>query len=151
MTDAGMTDAGMTDAGMSNGPDGSRGGGPAARDNWAGASEAVAADRADTTARVAALTREFDGIVESAALGATDDEHDPEGATIAFERAQTASLLEQARDHLADLDQAIRRIEAGIYGRCETCGQPIAAERLAARPTARTCIRCADQPGARSR
>jgi DnaK suppressor protein len=141
----------MTDAGPRNGPDGSRGPGPAVSDGWAGASEALAAGRADTTARIAALTREFDGIVESAALGATDDEHDPEGATIAFERAQIASLLEQARDHLTDLDQAIRRIEAGTYGRCETCGQPIAAERLAARPAAHTCIRCSAQPEARSR
>ena len=120
-------------------------------DSWAGASEALAADRADTTARIAALTREFGGIVESAALGATDDEHDPEGATIAFERAQIASLLEQAHYHLADLDQAIRSIEAGIYGICEDCGQPISAERLAARPAARTCIGCAARPGTRSR
>jgi DnaK suppressor protein len=114
--------------------------------DWAGASEALAADRADTVARIAALTREFDGIVESAALGATDDEHDPEGATIAFERAQIASLLEQAHSHLADLDEAIRRIEAGTYGRCDNCGQPITAERLAARPAARTCISCAARP-----
>jgi DnaK suppressor protein len=119
--------------------------------DWAGASEALAADRADTVARLAALTREFDGIVESAALGATDDEHDPEGATIAFERAQVASLLEQARSHLADLDEAIRRVEAGTYGRCDDCGQPITAERLAARPAARTCIGCAARPGPASR
>jgi DnaK suppressor protein len=111
------------------------------------AGEALAADRASTLERIAALTREFDGIVESAALGATDDEHDPEGATIAFERAQIMSLLEQARDHLADLGQAIRRIEAGTYGRCEECGQPITAQRLAARPAARTCIGCATRPG----
>ena len=110
-----------------------------------------AADRAATVHRIAALTREFDGIVESAALGNTDDEHDPEGATIAFERAQVASLLEQARSHLADLDQAIRRIEAGTYGRCEDCGQPITAERLAARPAARTCIACAVPPDAKRR
>jgi DnaK suppressor protein len=123
----------------------------AVRDEWAGASEALAADRADTVARMAALTREFDGIVESAALGATDDEHDPEGATIAFERAQIASLLEQARSHLADLDEAIRRVEAGTYGRCDTCGQPITAERLSARPAARTCIGCAARAGTPSR
>jgi RNA polymerase-binding transcription factor DksA len=115
--------------------------------SWAGASEALGADRARTGQRIAALTREFDGIVESAALGNTDDEHDPEGATIAFERAQIASLLDQARGHLADLDQAIRRIEAGTYGRCENCGQPIIAERLAARPSARTCMACAARPG----
>jgi RNA polymerase-binding protein DksA len=116
-------------------------------DRQVAAGEALAADRASTLERIAALTREFDGIVESAALGATDDEHDPEGATIAFERAQIMSLLEQARDHLADLDQAIRRIEAGTYGRCEECGQPITAQRLAARPAARTCIGCAARPG----
>jgi RNA polymerase-binding transcription factor DksA len=120
-------------------------------DSWAGVSEALAGDRASTVQRIAALTREFDGIVESAALGATDDEHDPEGATIAFERAQTASLLEQARARLADMDQAIRSIEAGIYGICEDCGQPISAERLAARPAARTCIGCAARPADRSR
>ena len=34
-------------------------------------------------------------------------------------------------------------VEAGIYGICETCGRPIAPERLAARPATRTCIDCA--------
>ena len=58
---------------------------------WAGAGEALAADRASTVERIAALTREFDGIVESAALGATDDEHDPEGATIAFVAGSTSA------------------------------------------------------------
>jgi len=115
-------------------------------DPGTGASEALAADRAETVRRIAALTREFDGIVESAALGATDDEHDPEGATIAFERAQIASWLEQARARLAGLDEAIRSIEAGTYGICERCGRPIPADRLAARPAARTCIACAARP-----
>jgi RNA polymerase-binding transcription factor len=111
------------------------------------AAEALAADRASTLARIEALTREFDGIVESAALGATDDEHDPEGATIAFERAQVAALLDQARRHLADLDRSIGRLRAGRYGTCERCGQPIPAERLAARPAARACLGCAARPG----
>lgn len=107
------------------------------------AGDLLASDRADTLARMASLSRDFDGIVDSAALVATDDEHDPEGATIAFERAQVSSLLEQARGHLADLDRALGRLSDGSYGRCESCGQPIAAERLAARPAAATCIRCA--------
>ena len=128
--------------------DGEAGGVPEAHSKQA---EALARERASTVQQIAALTREFEGIVESAALGATDDEHDPEGATIAFERAQTASLLEQAHARLADLDQAIRRIEAGTYGRCDDCGQPIPADRLAARPAARTCIGCAARPGTRSR
>jgi DnaK suppressor protein len=34
-------------------------------------------------------------------------------------------------------------VEGAIYGICETCDRPIGAERLAARPAARTCIDCA--------
>ena len=72
-----------------------------------------------------------------------DDEHDPEGATIAFERQQVAALLAQARQRLADVDDALARAATGDYGTCESCGRPIAPERLAARPAARTCIDCA--------
>jgi DnaK suppressor protein len=104
---------------------------------------ALDAERLDTLDRIAALSREFDGIVESSAGVATDDEHDPEGATIAFERAQLAALIDQARGHLAELDDALDRLRQGSYGRCERCGRPIAADRLAARPAARTCITCA--------
>ena len=72
-----------------------------------------------------------------------DDEHDPEGATIGFERAQLSALLEQSRARLVELDRALERVAAGTYGACEACGQPIAAGRLEARPTARTCVACA--------
>ncbi|MFI0350201.1 TraR/DksA family transcriptional regulator [Actinomadura sp. 9N407] len=72
-----------------------------------------------------------------------DDEHDPEGATIAFERSRVESALHQARGHLADLDRAVERLRDGTYGTCERCGGPIAAARLVARPAARTCITCA--------
>ncbi len=113
----------------------------------AGIRAALDAERAATLHRMAALRRDFDGIVDSSALVAVDDEHDPEGATIAFERAQLAALLDQARQHLADLDQALARLDQGSYGRCERCGQPIAPARLAARPAARTCIACASAPG----
>jgi len=103
----------------------------------------LAADRAETLKRLAALEREFGGIVESAGQANTDDEHDPEGATIAFERQHVAALLAQARDRLAGIDAALRRLDDGTYGMCERCGQPIGAERLAARPAAATCVRCA--------
>ncbi len=105
--------------------------------------ELLAAERAAATAAISALTRDFDGIVQAASSAGTDDEHDPEGATIAFERAQVASLLERARGRLAGVDLALARIADGSYGRCARCGEPIAAERLAARPVASTCIRCA--------
>lgn len=105
--------------------------------------DALDAERQDTLARITALSREFDGIVESSAGVATDDEHDPEGATIAFERAQLAALIDQANSHLAELNEALDRLRQGCYGWCERCGRPIGAERLAARPAARTCIVCA--------
>jgi RNA polymerase-binding protein DksA len=101
---------------------------------------ALATARERAAARLASLERDFGGIVE-AAQGA-DDEHDPEGATLAFERQHVAALAQAARGHLADIDAALARVADGSYGTCQKCGQPIGAERLAARPTARTCIGC---------
>jgi RNA polymerase-binding transcription factor DksA len=100
-------------------------------------------EQAAALAQIQALTREFDGVVAASRASNADDEHDPEGATIAFERQQVAALLEQARRRLADVDVAVRAVEAGTYGICENCGRPIDPERLAARPAARTCITCA--------
>ncbi|MEU6782596.1 TraR/DksA C4-type zinc finger protein [Nonomuraea angiospora] len=103
----------------------------------------IGADRERTVARVASLTRDWDAIVQSAALVATDDEHDPEGSSTAFERAHVQALLDQGKSHLADLDTALKRLDDGAYGVCEVCGRPIAVERLKARPAAKTCIACA--------
>jgi RNA polymerase-binding protein DksA len=105
--------------------------------------EQLNAERMRTLERIAALNRDRDGIIESSVSTSLDDEHDPEGATIAFERAQIESLLDQSRRHLSDLDRALRQLDEGGYGTCERCGRPIAPERLAARPTASTCISCA--------
>jgi DnaK suppressor protein len=93
--------------------------------------------------RVAALEREFAGLAEAASAAGTDDEHDPEGATLAFERQHAAALLEGAREQVAAVEAALTRLAAGEYGACGRCGQPIGTERLAARPAATTCIRCA--------
>jgi RNA polymerase-binding transcription factor DksA len=105
----------------------------------------VAQRRAEMLELVASLTRRLDGIIEASAWTTNDDEHDPEGVTVAFERAQVAGLLAQAREELAALDRAAVRIGAGTYGRCERCGQPIGAERLDALPATSTCIRCAER------
>jgi len=103
----------------------------------------LAAERAAALAQIEALTREFDSFVAASQSSNADDEHDPEGTTIAFERQQVVALLDLARRRLADVEAALARREAGTYGICETCGRPIAAERLAARPAARDCIDCA--------
>jgi RNA polymerase-binding transcription factor DksA len=124
---------------------------PPARRTAAGAStlddarERLTVERVAAAARIAALQRDIAVIMDAARAGATDDEHDPEGATIAFERAQAIALLEETRTQVAVLDEALARTDAGTYGRCESCGQEIAAERLAVRPAATHCIGCASR------
>ena len=93
--------------------------------------------------RAAELRCELDRLIQDSVGANADDEHDPEGATIAFERAQLSSLLGAAERRLAEIDRTVANLDAGTYGLCERCGQPIAAERLAARPTATTCVTCA--------
>ncbi|HEX6875598.1 MAG TPA: TraR/DksA C4-type zinc finger protein [Nocardioidaceae bacterium] len=99
--------------------------------------------RHETEQRLAALTGSFGDIVDASRSSNADDEHDPEGATIAFERSQVAALIAQAREHLAELDAAEARAADGSYGLCEACGDRITPERLEARPVARTCVSCA--------
>ena len=109
-------------------------------DRWLDGVEA-ARDRARR--REATLARDLADIVASMVDSNSDDEHDPDGATIAFERAQVTELLRTTRVELAALDAAVARIAVGTYGRCEHCGRAIAPARLAVRPAAATCIDCA--------
>lgn len=101
------------------------------------------AERRETLQRLANLTDDYDSVVAASLDTNADDEHDPEGATIAFERSQVGALVRQARHHLAEIEAAEGRVAAGTYGTCESCGATIAAARLEARPVARTCIACA--------
>ncbi|MEA2842681.1 MAG: DnaK suppressor protein [Actinomycetota bacterium] len=100
-------------------------------------------ERRRTSEQVHALSNDLDTIIEASAVAPPDDEHDPEGATIGFERAQVASLLDRARRRLVELDRAEERLAAGTYGTCQHCGHPIEVERLVAHPTAPTCMECA--------
>lgn len=101
------------------------------------------AERARAHRRAAALEREFADIADAAGGPGTDDEHDPEGATLAFEREHTAALLARTLDQITEIDAAIGRLDDGTYGTCLRCGQPVGRDRLTARPAAATCIRCA--------
>jgi DnaK suppressor protein len=107
----------------------------------------LAEERDSTVARLASLTGDYDAVVAASLDTNADDEHDPEGTTIAFERSQIRSLVRQVRHHLTEVDAALERVEAGSYGLCERCGQAIGDARLDALPAARTCIRCASARG----
>ena len=108
--------------------------------------ETLAQHREVAAARASSLARELDSLAEEQALTSHDDEHDPEGVTIAVQRAQLQGMLEAARRDVADLDRAAERLAGGGYGQCATCGAPIADERLEALPATTTCIGCASRP-----
>ena len=98
--------------------------------------------RSVVVARLESLRSQFAAIVEGSRWSTDDDEHDPEGSTIAFERATVASLARDAELELRELDAATERAASGTYGTCERCGESIADARLDALPAARRCIRC---------
>lgn len=101
------------------------------------------AERALVLARLAALSGDYDAVVAASLDTNADDEHDPEGTTIAFERSQLGALLRQSQHHLEEIDAAVARVDTGVYGVCEVCGGAVSNGRLEARPVARTCIGCA--------
>ena len=108
--------------------------------------ERLAAERARALHRLAGLTGDYDAVVAASRDTNADDEHDPEGATIAFERSQVGAVIAQTRRNVAEIDAALVRLDDGSYGVCEHCGEPIGEGRLEARPAARLCITCASSP-----
>ncbi len=60
-----------------------------------------------------------------------------------FEEELTLGLVEKEEQLIEEINAALARIDEGVYGRCESCQQDIAKERLRAVPYARRCVRCA--------
>ena len=106
------------------------------------------AEYARTIARLGDLNADFAAMVAASVDSNADDEHDPEGSTIAFERSQIDALINQAEHHLDDIAIARQRLADGSYEVCESCGKPIGKARLTARPVARLCIDCASRGAA---
>ncbi|ACQ81924.1 transcriptional regulator, TraR/DksA family [Beutenbergia cavernae DSM 12333] len=98
--------------------------------------------RAALEERLRALRATRGEIIAASASSNADDEHDPEGSTIAYDRAQVGALIASAEHEREELDAALARIEDGTHGVCERCGRPIPAARLEVRPAARTCVGC---------
>jgi DnaK suppressor protein len=93
--------------------------------------------------RLRSLTDDFDGVVAASLEANADDEHDPEGPTIAYERSRLAALRAETVTYLEGIGRAMGRVEDGTYESCARCGGPIGRERLEARPTTDLCITCA--------
>lgn len=74
----------------------------------------------------------------------------PDRADLAHDysyRARRLSMVEQLEEQLDETKEALKRIEAGTYGRCTNCGNFILPERLEALPSAELCIDCQRKAG----
>jgi DnaK suppressor protein len=107
-----------------------------------GLEQALRDERARADALIQDLLLELAAIAESTAA-IPDDEHDAEGSTVGYERARVQALLAHAQRTSAELDSAAQRVTNDTYARCSLCGSEIPAERLAALPATRSCVRCA--------
>lgn len=77
-----------------------------------------------------------------------DDEHAgygnhmAEGAAVVFEQAKSVGLKRSQELMLAEVEDALKRMDDGTYGICRHCGQAIDTARLKALPTAALCFEC---------
>ena len=80
-------------------------------------------------------------------LGEVHIEHEPDDevaqATYSVTRDMSVATIERERKTFAELEAALKRIDSGEYGVCESCEEPISSARLKALPWARLCISCA--------
>jgi DnaK suppressor protein len=72
-------------------------------------------------------------------------------ASLESDRNLQLRMLDRERKLLTKIDEAFARIDSGVYGRCEECGDDIGLERLRARPVTTLCISCKSAQEARER
>jgi len=65
-----------------------------------------------------------------------------DGTTQAVERLNQVGTATALAAMLADVERALAKLDEGTYGRCDSCGESIPAERLEARPWSVLCVRC---------
>jgi len=93
----------------------------------------LAVIQADLRNEGLALASEKDDLVELNVV----DQHPADVGTETHDRSRDLGMLEQVEAELRDIEDALRRLDEGTYGRCEVCSKPIPDERLEANPTAR--------------
>ncbi|MDD4933861.1 MAG: TraR/DksA C4-type zinc finger protein [Methylacidiphilaceae bacterium] len=77
--------------------------------------------------------------------------HQADAGTDAYDKDFALSLLSQEQDALYEIEEAIKRTQAGTYGICEMSGKPIPLQRLEAVPHARFTVECQRQVEQQSR
>ncbi|MFA0843218.1 TraR/DksA family transcriptional regulator [Streptomyces rochei] len=84
--------------------------------------------------------RSLQGMMRDSGDGAGDDEADTGSKNIT--REHELALAANAREMLTQTERALERLDAGTYGLCENCGNPIGKARMQAFPRATLCVEC---------
>lgn len=100
--------------------------------------------------RLTDLIAEQQQELEEARMTESSADRDPdpsnaESASMKFEYAKELSLERNSLDLLHKVEHALRRVEQGLYGVCESCGQDIPVARLEVLPYATKCVSCASR------
>jgi RNA polymerase-binding protein DksA len=91
-------------------------------------------------AELDASERALQGLMRDSGDGAGQDEADT--GTKNITREHELALAANAREMLTQTAHALERLDAGTYGRCENCGEPIGKARMQAFPRATLCVEC---------
>ncbi|MET8961149.1 TraR/DksA family transcriptional regulator [Streptomyces sp. NPDC004074] len=117
----------------------------AGEDPWT--PEEVAEARAELQSEAMRLRGEIDaseqavvGLMRDSGDGAGDDQADT--GTKNITREHELALAANAREMLEQTERALDRLDAGTYGLCESCGNPIGKARMQAFPRATLCVEC---------
>jgi RNA polymerase-binding transcription factor DksA len=73
------------------------------------------------------------------------DQNFADSSQVTAERGEAEALAQSLAETLTGVEHALAKFEAGTYGTCEDCGEPISPARLEAKPAARFCINCASK------
>jgi len=114
-------------------------------DPWTGSEldevrQELEADAAGLRADIAEAESQVADRLDRGLRDAGDDEADAGVKT--YEREHEFVMTSNARNLLEQTEKALARIDAGSYGVCESCGQPIGKARLMAFPRAVLCVTC---------
>src|SRR4051794_37243428 len=103
----------------------------------------LVAERASYVEQAESLRIEAEQLAEDMEPGDIQfDEESGEGDTLGVERERDLLLSAQARGAVEEIDRALAKMDAGTYGICERCGNPIPKARLKALPYAALCVAC---------
>lgn len=89
------------------------------------------------------------GELETAVEGSGYEDHPADVASETFEREKDLAVAESMEATLQRIKDALHKLDHGTYGRCDSCGRPISAQRLKALPFATLCLECQERSESR--